>query len=246
MPASAARSDHPNRHDHRASQRLEPPRSPGRRARQAGVHRRRRDAQLRRAAPAGVPRRTSAARAGDPPRAAGAARARRHDRVPDRVPGRDADRRRPGAGEPARQGRQLRALHRRLRTPSSWPPTPPSLQRLRAAFGGRQPRYLVRGVDEDDVVELDTALAAQDDELEPAATHRDDMAFWLYSSGSTGKPKGVVHLQHDISVTCETYGEHVLGLTRDDVARSRPRSCFTPTGWATRCRSRSGSARPRC
>ncbi len=66
------------------------------------------------------------------------------------------------------------------------------------------------------MVELDTALAAQDDELEPAATHRDDMAFWLYSSGSTGKPKGVVHLQHDISVTCETYGEHVLGLTPDD------------------------------
>src|SRR5205807_1289131 len=27
----------------------------------------------------------------------------------------------------------------------------------------------------------------------PANTHRDDMAFWLYSSGSTGRPKGVVH-----------------------------------------------------
>ncbi len=91
-----------------------------------------------------------------------------------------------------------------------------SLHRLREAFGARRPRYLVRGVDEDDVVELDAGLAAQEDELEPAATHRDDMAFWLYSSGSTGKPKGVVHLQHDISVTCETYGRHVLGLTPED------------------------------
>ena len=37
-------------------------------------------------------------------------------------------------------------------------------------------------------------LATGDDDLDPAPTHRDDMAFWLYSSGSTGRPKGVVHL----------------------------------------------------
>ena len=62
-----------------------------------------------------------------------------------------------------------------------------------------------------------SALAAQSDELDPAPTHRDDMAFWLYSSGSTGKPKGVVHLQHDIEVTCETFARQVLGLREDDV-----------------------------
>ena len=78
-------------------------------------------------------------------------------------------------------------------------------------------RYLVRGVAGSDVVELDAALAAQSDELDPAPTHRDDMAFWLYSSGSTGKPKGVVHLHHDIEVTCETYARQVLGLREDDV-----------------------------
>jgi benzoate-CoA ligase family protein len=94
------------------------------------------------------------------------------------------------------------------------------LERLRAAFGERRPRYLVRGVDDNDVVELDHGLAAQDAELAPAATHRDDMSFWLYSSGSTGKPKGVVHLHHDIQVTCETYGERVLGLRDDDVTFS--------------------------
>jgi benzoate-CoA ligase family protein len=94
------------------------------------------------------------------------------------------------------------------------------LERLRAAFGDRRLRYLVRGTDDDDVLDLDEGLAAQDDELAPAATHRDDMAFWLYSSGSTGKPKGVVHLHHDIQVTCETYGEQVLGLRDDDVTFS--------------------------
>ncbi len=94
------------------------------------------------------------------------------------------------------------------------------LERLRAAFGERRLRYLVRGVEDADVVELDQGLAAQGDELEPAPTHRDDMAFWLYSSGSTGKPKGVVHLHHDIQVTCETYGQQVLGLRDDDVTFS--------------------------
>jgi acyl-coenzyme A synthetase/AMP-(fatty) acid ligase len=71
------------------------------------------------------------------------------------------------------------------------------------------------------------------------------MAFWLYSSGSTGKPKGVVHLHHDIEVTCETYARQVLGMREDDVTSRRP-SCSTPTGWATRSRSRCGSAPRRC
>ena len=61
------------------------------------------------------------------------------------------------------------------------------------------------------MTELDAGLAAQEAELSPADTHRDDMAFWLYSSGSTGKPKGVVHLHHDIRVTCDKYAERCSG-----------------------------------
>ena len=60
-------------------------------------------------------------------------------------------------------------------------------------------------------------MAAQEPELDPVATHRDDMAFWLYSSGSTGRPKGVVHLHRDIDVTCETYAREMLGVREDDV-----------------------------
>src|SRR4030081_2790434 len=37
------------------------------------------------------------------------------------------------------------------------------------------------------------------DDLAEADTHREDMAFWMYSSGSTGRPKGIVHLQHDMA-----------------------------------------------
>jgi benzoate-CoA ligase len=91
------------------------------------------------------------------------------------------------------------------------------LDRLRGALGDRPLRWLVRGRDDAGVTELDAAMAAQPDELAAAPTHRDDMAFWLYSSGSTGKPKGVVHLQHDIGVTCEHYAGEVLGLGPDDV-----------------------------
>jgi benzoate-CoA ligase family protein len=91
---------------------------------------------------------------------------------------------------------------------------------LQQALAGEDVVYAVRGGSGAGVVELGAALAAQDDVLDPVDTHRDDMAFWLYSSGSTGKPKGVVHLQHDIEVTCECYAANVLGLREDDVTFS--------------------------
>jgi benzoate-CoA ligase family protein len=94
------------------------------------------------------------------------------------------------------------------------------LDRLGHALSETRVRWLVRGREGDGVTELDEAMAAQSGELDAAATHPDDMAFWLYSSGSTGKPKGVVHLQHDVGVTCERYAGEVLGLGSDDVTFS--------------------------
>ena len=58
-------------------------------------------------------------------------------------------------------------------------------------------------------------------ELEaPTDTHREDMAFWLYSSGSTGRPKGVVHAHRDIGVTVDQYARTVLQISADDVCYS--------------------------
>jgi benzoate-CoA ligase family protein len=64
------------------------------------------------------------------------------------------------------------------------------------------------------------------DTLAPADTHRDDMAFWMYSSGSTGRPKGIVHLQHDMLYTHLSYAKHLLKLTKNDVCFSVPKIFF--------------------
>jgi benzoate-CoA ligase family protein len=54
----------------------------------------------------------------------------------------------------------------------------------------------------------------------PADTHREDMAFWLYSSGSTGRPKGVVHAHGDIGVTVDRYARNILRIDERDVCYS--------------------------
>ena len=63
-------------------------------------------------------------------------------------------------------------------------------------------------------------------ELEEAGTHRDDMAFWMYSSGSTGRPKGIVHLQHDMAYSDAAFAKSVLKLAPGDICFSVPKIFF--------------------
>lgn len=69
-------------------------------------------------------------------------------------------------------------------------------------------------------------LAGFPAELTEADTHRNDMAFWMYSSGSTGRPKGIVHLQHDMAYSEAAFARHVLKLTPDDICFSVPKMFF--------------------
>lgn len=62
--------------------------------------------------------------------------------------------------------------------------------------------------------------------LDECDTHRNEMAFWMYSSGSTGRPKGIVHLHHDMAYTNASYAAHVLKLNADDICFSVPKMFF--------------------
>ncbi|MBR1271062.1 benzoate-CoA ligase family protein [Bradyrhizobium sp. AUGA SZCCT0222] len=72
----------------------------------------------------------------------------------------------------------------------------------------------------------DTWLEALPTELAEADTHRNEMAFWMYSSGSTGRPKGIVHLQHDMAYSEAAFARNVLKLSPDDICFSVPKIFF--------------------
>src|SRR5436309_2072280 len=63
-------------------------------------------------------------------------------------------------------------------------------------------------------------------DLAEADTHRNEMAFWMYSSGSTGRPKGIVHLQHDMAYSEAAFARNVLKLKDNDVCFSVPKIFF--------------------
>jgi acyl-coenzyme A synthetase/AMP-(fatty) acid ligase len=82
-------------------------------------------------------------------------------------------------------------------------------------------------------------------DLAEADTHRNEMAFWMYSSGSTGRPKGIVHLQHDMAYSEAAFARNVLKLRDSDVCFSVPKSS-SPTASATPSPSRSRRAPRLC
>jgi benzoate-CoA ligase family protein len=63
-------------------------------------------------------------------------------------------------------------------------------------------------------------------DLAEADTHRNEMAFWMYSSGSTGRPKGIVHLQHDMAYSEAAFARNVLKLKQGDICFSVPKIFF--------------------
>ena len=75
-------------------------------------------------------------------------------------------------------------------------------------------------------VAASSCVFERSDQLDCADTHRNEMAFWMYSSGSTGRPKGIVHLQHDMPYTNSSYAHTVLKLKPSDICFSVPKIFF--------------------
>ncbi len=74
--------------------------------------------------------------------------------------------------------------------------------------------------------ELESLLDEAAPLADPAATHIDDIAFWLYSSGSTGRPKGTVHTHGNLHATADLYGKPILGIRESDVVLSAAKLFF--------------------
>jgi len=77
-----------------------------------------------------------------------------------------------------------------------------------------------------DHLELATALAGASEDLDPAPTTPDDVAFWLYTSGSTGPPKAAMHLHRDLLYTAVHYAREVLAISEQDVVFSAAKMFF--------------------
>jgi benzoate-CoA ligase family protein len=75
-------------------------------------------------------------------------------------------------------------------------------------------------------IAADAELFRFSDKLQAVDTHRNEMAFWMYSSGSTGRPKGVVHLHHDMRYTERAYARNILKLGSSDICFSVPKMFF--------------------
>ena len=108
-------------------------------------------------------------------------------------------------------------------------PLLPTVAPLLAGLPGLRQVFVLGGEPGEDLGEhaaFRPALEAQPDELAPAETCADEVAFWLYSSGSTGMPKGVKHVHSSLMATARLYGRGLLGLTEGDLVYSAAKLFF--------------------
>jgi benzoate-CoA ligase family protein len=86
--------------------------------------------------------------------------------------------------------------------------------------------FIVVGEPEKGELSYDLLLKNSSSDLVATPTHRDDMAFWMYSSGTTGKPKGVVHLHHDLMYFMPPHCD-MVSMGEDDIVFSISKLYFS-------------------
>jgi benzoate-CoA ligase len=86
---------------------------------------------------------------------------------------------------------------------------------------------IVVGKKRDDYLSFENIMNEASPDLQPAETHRDDPAVWLYSGGTTGFPKVFIHSHASIAACSECHGKQVFGIRPDDTVLAVPKLIFT-------------------
>jgi benzoate-CoA ligase len=86
---------------------------------------------------------------------------------------------------------------------------------------------VIAGGDHGDDADFEELMRGQPDELAPAPTSADDMAFWQYSSGTTGRAKAVVHLHGPSVAPADLHGALVAEVRPEDRVLSAAKLFFS-------------------
>jgi 2-aminobenzoate-CoA ligase len=77
---------------------------------------------------------------------------------------------------------------------------------------------------QDDLTQLAARMPSH---LENVATAADDVCILAFTSGTTGKPKATMHFHRDVLAIADTFSNHVLHPTPDDLFAGSPPLAFT-------------------
>jgi len=83
---------------------------------------------------------------------------------------------------------------------------------------------LYGGSQQDDLIKL---AARKPPQLENVATAADDVCMLAFTSGTTGKPKATMHFHRDVLAIADTFSQHTLHPTPDDLFAGSPPLAFT-------------------
>ncbi|MBA4136675.1 MAG: 2-aminobenzoate-CoA ligase [Opitutus sp.] len=75
--------------------------------------------------------------------------------------------------------------------------------------------------------ELEARMATQSANFDAVPTSAEDVCLIAFTSGTTGVPKGTMHFHRDVLAICDTFSQHVLRPTRDDLFIGSPPLAFT-------------------